>query len=181
MKRLWGRLQEGVWRSLLLLFVWQADVGAQELVATVVKVFDGDSFIVKPAADREIEVRLQEIDAPEKNQPHADKARSALRGLIYRKRLRLVIDDTDRYGRKVARAYRIEDGLDINAEMVKRGHAWVYRRHARDQSLFIWEQQARQQKRGLWALAEAQRTPPWQWRRDHPRKEMPGAALRTGS
>jgi hypothetical protein len=41
--------------------------------------------------------------------------------------------------------------LDINAEQVKRGMAWVYRKYARDQALYALERQARGAKRGLWA------------------------------
>jgi len=48
--------------------------------------------------------------------------------------------------------------------MVRRGAAWVYRKYARDQSLYVLEGQARQAKVGLWHLAEAGRVPPWEWR-----------------
>jgi Micrococcal nuclease (thermonuclease) homologs len=41
------------------------------------------------------------------------------------------------------------DGLDVNAEQVERGMAWVYRKYARDQALFALEREARNAKRGL--------------------------------
>jgi len=50
------------------------------------------------------------------------------------------------------------------AEMVRGGHAWVYRQYATDQGLYAMENDAKQNKRGLWALPEAQQVPPWQWR-----------------
>ena len=105
--------------------------------------FDGDSFIIASTAGRTIEVRLAGIDAPEKNQPYADQARSALRGLILDRKLRLAVLDVDRYGRKVARAYREADGLDVNAELIRRGQVWVYRRRAYDASLYDLEREAR--------------------------------------
>ena len=43
--------------------------------------------------------------------------------------------ETDRYGRAVAKVIREPDGLVVNAEMVKSGHAWVYRRYTRDPAL----------------------------------------------
>lgn len=73
-----------------------------------------------------------------------------------------MVQDTDRYGRVVGRVYR--GGLDVNAELVKQGAAWVYRNYAKDQRLFTLEDEARAARRGLWALPEAERQPPWEWR-----------------
>lgn len=148
-------------------------LSAQEITGKVTRVFDGDSFIVTAAGGKTIEVRLAGIDAPEKNQPYADSARSALRGLILDRKLRLEVLDVDRYGRKVAHAYREPDGLDVNAELIRRGHVWVYRRRAYDTSLYDLERDAREQKLGLWALPESEREPPWRWRRAHPPEHRP--------
>jgi endonuclease YncB( thermonuclease family) len=141
---------------------------AEEISGTVIKVFDGDSFIVAPAPGKRVEIRLAGIDAPEKNQPYADDARAALRGMLLEQKVRLEVLDVDRYGRKVARAFRVSDRLDVNAELVRRGHVWVYRRHAYDDSLYDLERDARERKLGLWALPESEREPPWRWRREHP-------------
>ena len=54
--------------------------------------------------------------------------------------------------------------VDVNAEMVRRGAAWVYRRQSRDPALLRLEEEARAARRGLWALPEAQRMPAWEWR-----------------
>jgi endonuclease YncB( thermonuclease family) len=53
---------------------------------------------------------------------------------------------------------------DVNAEMVRRGAAWVYRRYSDDPELLRLEQIAQVEKRGLWRLPEAERIPPWEWR-----------------
>jgi len=58
--------------------------------------------------------------------------------------------DTDRYGRTVAKVYR--DGRDINREMIREGHAWVYRKYLRDPSLLEDERQAREARAGVWGL-----------------------------
>lgn len=42
--------------------------------------------------------------------------------------------DTDRYGRSVGRVY--VDGVDVNAEMIRCGAAWVFRKYVRDKTLF---------------------------------------------
>jgi hypothetical protein len=73
-----------------------------------------------------------------------------------------VVQDTDRYGRTVGRIY--EGTTDVNAEMVRQGAAWVYRQYSRDPSLLRLEAEARAARRGLWALPEAERAPPWEWR-----------------
>ncbi len=156
------------WCVLVGLLLCQAVVAAGEFTGTATRVFDGDSFIARLADGTSIEVRLGEIDAPEKNQPYADTARAALRCMILERQIRIVVLDTDQYDRKVARVYRIADGFDINAELVSRGHAWVYRRHVKDKSLYERERAARDRRLGLWALPEAERAPPWRWRRAHP-------------
>jgi hypothetical protein len=68
--------------------------------------------------------------------------------------------DQDRYGRVVGRVY--VEGLDVNADMVRQGHAWVYRKYATDPELYRLEREAKQQRRGLWASDG--NIPPWQWR-----------------
>lgn len=55
-------------------------------------------------------------------------------------------------------------GVDVNAEMIRQGAAWAYRQYLKDQSLLRLEAEAKAAKRGLWALPEAQRMPPWEWR-----------------
>ena len=72
--------------------------------------------------------------------------------------------DIDRYGRTVGRVFR--ERLNVSAEMVRKGNAWVYRQYLQDPTLLRLEAEARRQHRGLWSLPEAQRIPPWEWRRE---------------
>ncbi|MBZ0168584.1 hypothetical protein MELA_02647 [Candidatus Methylomirabilis lanthanidiphila] len=51
---------------------------------------------------------------------------------------------------------------DVNAEQVRQGMAWVYRRYVRDKSLFTIEQEAREARRGLWV--DPHPVPPWEYR-----------------
>ena len=70
--------------------------------------------------------------------------------------------DTDRFGRAVGRVH--EGAVDMNAEMVRRAAAWVFRRYSDDPALLRLEAEARSARRGLWALPETERVPPWEWR-----------------
>jgi micrococcal nuclease len=56
-----------------------------------------------------------------------------------------------------------QSGLDANAEMVRRGMAWVYVKYARDKRLSQIEVEAREQRRGLWADKDP--VAPWEWRK----------------
>jgi hypothetical protein len=98
------------------------------------------------------------------------------------RRHRVVAIDRDRYGRVVGRVY--DGGIDVNAEMVRRGAARVYRKYAKDPSLYEIENEARGAKRGIWALPEAGREPPWKWREDRRESNVsstPAAAAPQGA
>jgi endonuclease YncB( thermonuclease family) len=103
-----------------------------------------------------------EIDAPEKSQAYGQRSKQSLSDLVFGRQVRVEQQDRDRYGRVVERVY-VGD-LDVNAEQVKRGMAWVYRKYARDQTLFALEHEAKNAKRGLWSDPHA--IPPWEYRHD---------------
>jgi Staphylococcal nuclease homologue len=79
---------------------------------------------------------------------------------VYGKRVKVNQQDRDRYGRVVRRVY--PNALDVNAEQIKRGVAWIYRKYNRDRSLMALEHEARGAKRGLWS--DLNPIPPWQYR-----------------
>ncbi len=130
------------------------------------QVLDGDSLFVKTADNLSVEIRLAEIDAPERDQAHADDSRKALLALVDGQKLRVVVYDHDRYNRTVAHLYRLGDNLHINAAMVEGGHAWVYERFSRDKSLLELQETAKTNQAGLWA----QNNPvaPWTFRKKNP-------------
>ena len=139
---------------------------AADLTGKVVAIGDGDTLtllVPDGASYRQVRVRLGEIDTPESRQPYGQRAKQALSDLAYNQQARVVVETTDRYGRTVGRVY--VGGVDVNAEMVKQGAAWAYRQYLKDQSLLALEAQAKAAKRGLWGLPEAERCPPWDWRK----------------
>ena len=161
----------------LLLFVLAAVVTtaqSAELTGKVVGVHDGDTLtllVPDGASFKQVKVRLGEIDTPESKQPYGERAKQALSDLAFGKPARVVVETTDKYGRTVGRVY--VGAVDVNAELVKQGAAWVYRQYLKDQSLLVLEAQAKAAKRGLWALPEAQRMPPWEWRHGGKAKASP--------
>ena len=140
---------------------------AAEYSGKVVGVSDGDTLtllVPDGASFKQLKVRLGEIDTPESKQPYGQRAKQALSDLAYNKQARVVVQDTDRYGRTVGRVY--VGNLDVNAEMIRQGAAWVYRQYLKDQSLLRLEAEAKAAKRGLWGLPETERCPPWDWRKN---------------
>jgi micrococcal nuclease len=123
----------------------------------VERVVDGDTLVM---GDDE-RVRLIGVDTPETKKPGSPiecfgKAASALTERLVEGRavqLELDVEERDRYGRLLAYVTRRSDGLDVNAELVRRGYATAltvppnvrnadrYARLAR---------QARRDGRGLW-------------------------------
>lgn len=150
--------------GLCLLLLSAAHADDRDFSGTVGKIFDGDSFLVRPPKGKDVDVRLQDIDAPEKRQPYGGAARTALVKLIGDRQVFVDVIETDRYGRKVVRVYREPDRLDVAKALVRDGHVWVYRRTVHDRSLIELEDAARASRRGLWALPAKDLTPPWQYR-----------------
>jgi endonuclease YncB( thermonuclease family) len=134
---------------------------AASFIGKVVGIADGDTLTVLTASKKQHKIRLAEIDAPEKHQPFGSKSKQSLSGLCFDKEAEVTPFVKDRYQRIVARVKCA--GVDVNAEQVNRGMAWVYRRYAKDHDLYVLEHGAKVSKRGLWA--DSSPTPPWQWRK----------------
>ncbi|KPF78325.1 hypothetical protein IP88_03990 [alpha proteobacterium AAP81b] len=139
-----------------------APASAETLAGRVVGVTDGDTIRLLVGGNREYKVRLGEIDAPESGQPFGRASKRMLSDLVFGRTVTVRVTDVDRYGRSVG-VIRAGD-RNINAEMVKLGGAWAYRRYLSDQRYLAWEQAARAARRGLWALQPNQIMPPWEWR-----------------
>lgn len=128
----------------------------------VVGVHDGDTITVYSGTGPQLKVRLYGIDAPELKQAFGNVARETLSDMVFGRNVQLKVQNTDRYGRTVARV--IVDGMDVNAAMVRSGFAWHYKAYAKkDSGLAAAEDEARTGKRGLWA----DRAPvaPWEFRK----------------
>ena len=148
-------------------------------VAKVVKVSDGDTVTVVFAKDGvRKRIRLATIDAPEFKQRFGIQSRESLRGLVYKKNVRVLPIAKDKYGRSRAKdkygrvvAEIFVDDVNINVEQLKRGFAWHYKFHSKSQSFakkLIYsqaEESARKAGLGLWRLENPE--PPWEYRRQN--------------
>ncbi len=106
-------------------------IGSHAVVeATVTRVVDGDTVKVR-AAGHDDTVRYIGVDTPETKKPGTPiqcfgKAASAFNQRLVQGRgvtLRTDAEPRDRYGRLLAYVYRRDDGLFVNASLVRRGFA----------------------------------------------------------
>ena len=153
----------------LLLFVLLGGGAGLLLQGSCVSVADGDTLTVLGGESGTTKVRLYGIDAPERKQRYGEKATEAAAALVLYRNVTLKVMDTDHYGRSVA-LVTLDNGLDVNEELVKNGHAWVEPRYCTLPRCQVWRQyeaEARREGRGLWADNAPE--PPWQWRKKHGR------------
>jgi endonuclease YncB( thermonuclease family) len=143
---------------------WAAAAG-ESWDGRIVRVLDGDSLVLR--VERvDIPLRLARIDAPEWNQPHGRTAHRVLSGWVLNKRVHVDVVDTDRYDRSVVEMF--VDGIHINREMVRNGHAWAYTRYGGSAAVIELEREARAARCGLWELPSGLRQTPFSWRKSRP-------------
>ena len=123
---------------------------------------DGDTIeVMKEGAA--VSVRLNGIDCPEKGQAFGQRAKKFTSDLCFGRRVGVIEKGRDRYGRTIGEVM-LEDGRNLNQELVRSGMAWWYRKYAeRDANLESLERHAREARAGLWVDADP--TPPWNWRK----------------
>jgi micrococcal nuclease len=127
--------------------------------AVVTSVIDGDTIKVQLSEGPAL-VRLANIDAPESIQSGGGAAARALHARILGRDVSLQVTERDRGQRLVAVVFLADE--NVNAWMVKQGHAWADRGSALAQDYCVWEKAARSLRRGLWA--DKHWVAPWDWR-----------------
>jgi micrococcal nuclease len=137
-----------------------------ELSCTIVSIYDGDTVTAR-CPSGQVRVRVFGIDAPEmKQEPWGTLSRDVLRGMVPRNEpIRLRVTDQDRYGRVVAKVLVGE--LDAGLELVRQGHAIVYRQFNNRSDYLQAEAEARRAKRGIWSQPGSHQDPA-AWRRMNP-------------
>ncbi|MDZ4059300.1 MAG: thermonuclease family protein [Bacteroidales bacterium] len=127
----------------------------------VIRVTDGDTFVVDDGSAKGARVRLIGVDAPESRRSgrkeigyYGLEAKEFMTTLILNKRVRLEYDVNkyDQYMRILAYVY-LEDGTFVNAHLVESGYAMVMTvppnvKHA--ETFLKLQQKARVKNRGLW-------------------------------
>ncbi len=153
-------------RTWILFLLWAGTFNtahAESFSSKVIAVLDGDTVLIKRASGL-VKIRLAEIDAPEKVQTFGETSKRSLSDMVLGKQVKVVSQAIDQYGRMVA--HLSINGLDVNAEQIRRGMAWEYSHFHSNQALVALQEEARQAPRGLWAQGNP--IPPWDWRKQHP-------------
>jgi len=144
-------------------------------------VLDGDTVDVRlverdpskvHARRRLLRIRLDGIDCPEDDQPWGDTATAGLIKMIGGRDVRIEVRGQDKYGRSLGTIFvsdkHTSDEINVNARMVRLGHAWVYHQFCkhlprrRRGELKRNERLARARRTGLWRAHNP--VPPWRWR-----------------
>ncbi len=162
---------------------WQGDdlQRYQNKVFTCVNVVDGDTVDIDAADDdyNHTRIRLWGVDTPEVAKsgrgemffgPEASDF--AKHTLLNRKvRIELQLPRTrDRYGRVLAYVYLMETGELFNAVLVAQGYGYADTRfdHPHQAEFVALEQQAHQQRRGLWDGVRVDQMPKWRQKQRTP-------------
>lgn len=166
-----GRVQHII-NLLVMILLGYSALNASEpsvIVGQVVGVHDGDSITLVTEAKAEIKIRLEGIDAPELKQPFGQKSKTKLSGMVFGKKVTVVVRGTDRYKRTIGRIASGE--IDVSLEMVKLGMAWGYEKYCTESALIDAQAKAKENGLGLWEDKDP--IPPWEWRAKKPnsRKE----------
>ncbi|MEQ1844002.1 MAG: thermonuclease family protein [Nitrospira sp.] len=150
-----------VWAVLLSLLL-AASVSAENISGHVVSVLDGDTLEVLNSGHPE-RIRLSGIDCPEKRQAYGQKAKQVASALAFGKEVTVQTHGKDKYKRIIGDVI-LEDGTNVNHELVKQGWCWWYRKYAPgDMVLEGLEKEARDERKGLWI--DPAPMPPWEWRK----------------
>jgi endonuclease YncB( thermonuclease family) len=163
---------------LLCLVLIGVPARADWVMGRVVAITDGDTLTILTSDRVQHRVRLAGIDTPEKRQPFGQVAKNHLSSLVNGQTVKVNYYKRDRYGRIIGKV--LANGADTGLRQIEAGLAWHYEQYqgeqdARDRARYAnVEIEAREAQRGLWALPEAQRAPPWEWR--HGGKEPAQAA-----
>lgn len=138
-------------------------IWAETITGRVVGIHDGDTVTLLTSAKESVKIRLAQIVAPEVKQPYGQDSKKTLSDAVFDHEVRVEVVSIDKYGRTVGNVFI--GSIDANRLMVQPGAAWAYRKYLTDSSLLEAEVEAAEAKRGLWALQESQRLPPWEWRK----------------
>ena len=153
-----------------LFFATLSAVTADDSVeGKVTRIIDGDSILVTDDKSVEYEVQLEGIDAPELKQDFGKESTDGLTKLLKGKTVRLTWKSKDNFERLLAQVYDGEK--HINMEMIKSGMAWHFKRYNKDETLAKAETEAKEAKKGLWAMESP--VAPWDYRKENKAPDKP--------
>ena len=147
------------------------------LSGRVVKVADGDTITLLTGGSRSVatataradrptqhKIRLNAIDAPEKDQAFGQKSKQRLSDYIFGKDVTVTWKSKDKYGRIIGTVWL--GSTDVNLQMIRDGFAWHYKRFDSNPAYAAAELDAQRNRRGLWS--DPNPIPPEQFRHTVP-------------
>ena len=96
-----------IFLCLINVHCYAENITSEILSAKVIKVVDGDTVYLKHEEYGKLKIRLADIDAPEKDQPHGIDATKTLKKLIDKRSVKLKKVTVDRYNRIVGIPFAI--------------------------------------------------------------------------
>jgi micrococcal nuclease len=130
--------------------------------AKVIGVYSGDTIVISTNSIKQLKIRLEGIDCPELEQEYGDSAKMTTVGLCFKKEVRIDKVGIDTYGRTLAFVY-VGD-VCLNKELIRLGMAWHYKEYNADPEMARLEDEARNNKVGLWRQPSPKS--PWDFRHD---------------
>lgn len=155
-------------------------ISLADFTGKMTRVIDGDTVEILTTnhpdffnTKKLIRIRLADIDAPETGQAFGEKARQLLAQIALNGEITVKDHGTDRYNRTLGTLYNTQcfsndcQEVDINAQMVISGMAWVYRykNKASNENYLQYEEIAKNESRGLWF--DKKPIEPWKWRKNN--------------
>ena len=126
---------------LLILIVFSYKAHA---APTIAYYYDGDTVKIKDH-NKTYKLRINHIDAPERNQPYGKKARRALMQLCQNKSIKVIITGIDLYHRQLGELFC--DQENASSYMLKNGYAWFNTKYSTKLDLADIEQYAKKNKK----------------------------------
>ncbi|HOZ52649.1 MAG TPA: thermonuclease family protein [Chitinophagaceae bacterium] len=155
-----SRLMMKLFSMILILLTITATIDAQtKLKGRAIKIIDGDTFDL--LVDKTTyQIRLADIDCPEKGQDFYKVSKQALSDYLYGSYIEVIYNKKDRNGRILGSVYN--GPVYINLIMVEEGYAWHFKKYSSDQRFAKAEINARKAQRGLWKQPKP--IAPWDFR-----------------
>ncbi len=128
----------------------------------VIRVVDGDTLLLS-MPHRVERVRLHITDAPETRQEWGPRSTAELRAMTLGRTVSFHQTGRETHRQRRAIGFVSVDGLCVNSELVRRGHAWVDPRFGKGTNMLELQWFAMNYKVGLWSRSNPM--PPWEWRK----------------
>jgi micrococcal nuclease len=153
-------LKQFVFVFLFFIATIPASCREETITGKVVRISDGDTFVLLTANNEQVKIRLYGVDAPEKSQDFGNVSKDYLGKLLQDKNIIVLSKGKDRYGRVIGLVSA--GSINVNEEMLKAGLVWHFKKYDSNPAWTSLEQEARARRMGLWIQPDA--IAPWEFR-----------------